>query len=788
MPKVVDTADQLAETLESALSARADVRVGFLGESQVGKSSLINAVVGRIALPSGGIGPLTAQATRVTYAEEEALVVRYHGARKLREVRLNVEAALVRRGEIAPLRDAGDEVLTDEELLHDLAAKGEPTVDDPRKQAAQERFEYLMNQLWHMLGAGRNVEGAAGPPRDALRPSNVIILDGLRAMLGEQPRGDAAALEPYAPFIDDVRRRVGTEETITAASAGGAREFNRALWARAVGHLAPMVEELEVRLSSELLRGLTLVDLPGVGVTGDPGGQVARSFVSAGAHALVLVMRNNGLTDTIADMLERSGVITTLLFDGETESPSIHVMIAVTYLDVVAKDRYARARQEAQYTGEPPPDKHALFQALAQEMVDTLRAQVHKALLASSAFDELPPERKARREATLRSLCERLDIVCVAAPDFLHTAMGQEDLAFLRSPEVTGVPRFRDSLSAVGRRLARRREESIRTKGESLAQLLESATQSIGATYTDGGGRAIADWERFRTDLESAAAPLREQMKASHGELLADLKKRPLAEINLICKDAQLLAAKKLDALRRNGREINVRAIEAALRRDGRWERRSINYPDELTLRFVDSVATDWEPKIVGGIRATVRAIADRDLKLVERLCDQATALDDRIVSEAQIATQKQILQQHAKTCINWTKDRLDVMTASVRQELDDTVGDIFKNACKKALAAGRNRGTGARERMLDTFHDAGTKALEKACVKACEILRQHYLALYHELEQNYLAVHHDPLQEAFNNLTSEQLGRARRSDAQRRRHVLARVQAARSTLAELHF
>src|SRR5688572_7078002 len=92
--------DQIAELLERSLKQSETVSVGFVGESQVGKSTLINALLERRALPSGGIGPLTAQATRVSYAEQNALSVTYHGRKQLNQLVFSISAYLHKRGEI----------------------------------------------------------------------------------------------------------------------------------------------------------------------------------------------------------------------------------------------------------------------------------------------------------------------------------------------------------------------------------------------------------------------------------------------------------------------------------------------------------------------------------------------------------------------------------------------------------------------------------------------------------------------------------------------------------------
>jgi putative ribosome biogenesis GTPase RsgA len=73
-PKRIESVDAECDRLESLENAfSAEVPVCFLGASGIGKSTLINALVGESLLPQGGIGPLTAQALCVRFGGQAAL-------------------------------------------------------------------------------------------------------------------------------------------------------------------------------------------------------------------------------------------------------------------------------------------------------------------------------------------------------------------------------------------------------------------------------------------------------------------------------------------------------------------------------------------------------------------------------------------------------------------------------------------------------------------------------------------------------------------------------------------
>ena len=80
--------------------------MGFLGESQVGKSTLINALLDKRALPSGGVGPLTAQEILVEHGDQDEIHVGYHSRQKLNQIALPIGKYLERRAAMAQYQEA----------------------------------------------------------------------------------------------------------------------------------------------------------------------------------------------------------------------------------------------------------------------------------------------------------------------------------------------------------------------------------------------------------------------------------------------------------------------------------------------------------------------------------------------------------------------------------------------------------------------------------------------------------------------------------------------------------
>jgi hypothetical protein len=88
---------------------------------------------------------------------------------------------------------------------------------------------------------------------------------------------------------------------------------------------------------------MVMVDLPGVGVSGDVYKEVTKRWISEEAKAIVLVVDNRGIKEPDADLLRSSGFLTRLLFshDEQKHDPAI-LIVAVTQLRADAKITFLR--------------------------------------------------------------------------------------------------------------------------------------------------------------------------------------------------------------------------------------------------------------------------------------------------------------------------------------------------------------------------------------------------------------------------------------------------------------
>lgn len=241
--------DKECKRLEDALSSPPAVEVAFLGSTTVGKSTTINALLGRTLLPPNKIGSTTAAQVVVKYGERERLHVSYTSRERL------------------------------DELLRSLRAEWKKILDDAE-------------DLGEM------------PDETLIERSRSIA----RSVLGFPPNHNLSLSDLDRPLREDVVVRLGTKAQLEGESLAYHLEEHLTASARGGGYWA-IVEQVEVELPDPLLeRGLRIVDLPGTGDT-DEGRLAATRKYMLSADQFVLLLSIALITDDVQRLLSESDLL-----------------------------------------------------------------------------------------------------------------------------------------------------------------------------------------------------------------------------------------------------------------------------------------------------------------------------------------------------------------------------------------------------------------------------------------------------------------------------------------------
>src|SRR5262245_41226857 len=133
-----------------------------------------------------------------------------------------------------------------------------------------------------------------------------------------------------------------------------------------------MIKSLTLNWQAPLLsQGVTLVDLPGVGIVRDVHKDITRRWIRERARALVLVVDHRGLPESMADVLKQSEFLNSLLYSVDEPVDDPILMVAVTRIDDVASERYWQ--DDSEY-------KFKYFREAREEAKERLRADVQRYL------------------------------------------------------------------------------------------------------------------------------------------------------------------------------------------------------------------------------------------------------------------------------------------------------------------------------------------------------------------------------------------------------------------------
>ena len=688
-PQRLDPLDENIDRID-ALKARIgeECAVCFLGHSGVGKSTLVNTLIGdtTAVLPQGGIGPLTAQATCVRYAPHHGFTATYVSAEKLNQIRSKLE---------------------------DLCGSSEPgfrpepdSIEAPDYDQAEGDAEDAkqLTRTASLLIRGKPADVSDFP----------YLVDCIRAALQMNSRfardpqqQDLPRIERIHTAVELARRGASVRATSTES---GFREFLRH---HVSGHLSPLVDTLEVGVSSDLLRdGLTVVDLPGLGISHDQYRRVTQTWVRERAKAVVLVVDRSGITQESADLLRASGFFSRLAHAAHDPSVDpVQLFLIAVKVDLSATDAW---REERSDNPETARDWVSHFAVLQSEMKARIQSEV--ALHLRHSMDD------TESDYVLKSLTDGMSVHCVSAEEFRKLLAGDtDDPARIQDASQSGIPDVRAELA----RLVKSQDQALRARvvdasDQFVDRVLRSVeTVRLECSDTGRSRRAIKklrkELDRFLDDTSDGPRRLLRSYQASFQQFL---DKETSERILEVVREACLQAERSMKRYLRDLGFVHWSTLRATVRRGGTFVTGSawkIDLPNEFAMRLEEALAIRWSKDVLGLIRDRALDYGKQCTLCIERVVAWGEEQEDtRIEPERVRALMAELSagQPDIEAALNAAlKKGSDLVRERLLEELLSRVAEKCAAFCR----SGMHMGTGTKVRILDFFGELVPECVDAA-------------------------------------------------------------------------
>lgn len=689
-----------SDSLRSLLDKPKEFEVCFLGDSAIGKSTLINALVAgdRMVLPAGGVGALTALATEVKYSENPFFSVHYHDIEKLRGIRLSLEKPL------ATQRKSKDSIENNQNIKQaQLLITGH--------QSNERTLEYLV--------------------------------DGIRCILGEKIEWGSEISDEDIERINNIKNALNysKEKKVYECfqSSNIDNIFDQELSDHVSGFLAPLVKKIQLGWNSDiLLNDIVIVDLPGVGVADDSYQKETINYISNRAHGLVLVTNKSGLTQDACDLLRTSGYLKRLIGTADDfDSDFCPMMMAVTHVDALAGERFSRSLYLPK--GQRPK-KSDIFKEISQDLIDILQPQAKNQLEKHLLHTDVESINVARTQVRDR-LLQDLRVYPVSAPEYRKLrADDEEDRPFLTDERQSGIPILIEGICD----LASRHRELLNSKiDEARQRLIESLCNELSIVHSTWSSeqRVAEELEKLREELNAFLEPKQREYDTRLGSFREFLEATVEDKIAKLVEDARRVAEKELNGYLRGLKEVHWATLRAAARRKGTWihgNGRAIDLPNDIAGYFQEPMAAVWSQELLVDIRKRTGNLGKDISAIVSEIVEWAKKnAGDQLQSE-RLELQKRRVEQQMDQLNVVGREAVDELRQVVKGKLFAEIYYPIQKKCDDFVMRGDDCGRGVRDRILELFENLAEQATHAVRKPAQQILKEQFIIVKKEIEDAF--------------------------------------------------
>ena len=562
---------QELDACERLLEEKAEIPIAFLGPSQQGKSSLINALLGYNVLAVGGaVGACTCVVTSVHYREEDEFraeidfIALDDWRQELRFIQQSLE-------------DPGSPEDTDADREEQLAAR----------KAAVEKFSAVYRR-----GPDSSLEE---------------IIDAVDLGL---PAEVVHAMSSGTPIVVREENPLTLRNKVRRYLVGREQHEDGQFW--------PLINQ--VRIYGQfpaLANGVVLVDLPGLNDPNPAREQVTKRYLQEARYIWLVCNSQTGIDRVFTEMLRDNGLFFRLFLEGRLEAFSVvatrlddinlEVVLGQMGIDVEEFDGNYRGPLEFRRRQVVEHVQKNLL-AIAQDIL--------------SRADDLSP-----REAFLTRV-RSIPVFCVSTAAFLH-AVGRMPLYGGLKLEIgeTGLPHLIEHLHSVTKELSHRAQlEAANRRVRSLREQVKRFFFDLVRRIEEDDEDARREWENL---VRVAATAIQEgesklaTLSAASEDALAQRCRAFEDRLELFDREA----GEELETIFKSWEVLHWRSIKAAVERNGEWFSRAtgkeINFSRDVARAYLDRVPFVWDDffgvelgtlirHVVEQTEATLNGVADR--------------------------------------------------------------------------------------------------------------------------------------------------------------------------------